>query len=65
MLFHLLYSLSDRIPVFNVFRYITFRAAGAVVTALILAWVLGPATIRWLTRMKVGQVIFIPDPGKR
>ena len=37
MLFHLLYPLSDQIPVFNVFRYITFRAAGAVVTAILLS----------------------------
>ena len=39
MLYHLLYPLSDQIAAFNVFRYITFRAAGAVVTALVLSLV--------------------------
>ncbi len=57
MLFHLLPQFADVHIVFNLFGYITFRAAGAVVTALLLAFVLGPATIRWLTRMKVGQIV--------
>ncbi len=57
MLYHLLPQFSDVHIVFNLFRYITFRAAGAVVTSLILAFVLGPMTIRWLKRMKVGQVV--------
>jgi len=57
MLYHLLPQFADVHIVFNLFRYITFRAAGAVVTSLVLAFVLGPMTIRWLTRMKVGQVV--------
>ncbi len=40
---------------FWVFRYITFRAAGAAVTALILSWWLGPKIIAWLKRLKFGQ----------
>ena len=36
----------SRFPVFNVFRYITFRTAMAAVTALVVALVLGPAMIR-------------------
>jgi phospho-N-acetylmuramoyl-pentapeptide-transferase len=43
--------------VFNVFQYLTFRAAGAVVTSLLIAFVAGPPAIRWLTRLKVGQVV--------
>ena len=35
MLYHLLFSLSDEIAAFNVFRYITFRTGGAIFTALI------------------------------
>ncbi len=54
MLYHFLPQFADVHIVFNVFRYLTFRAAGAVVTSLLLAFVLGPMTIRWLTRMKVG-----------
>jgi phospho-N-acetylmuramoyl-pentapeptide-transferase len=57
MLYHLLPQLADVHIVFNLFRYLTFRAAGAVVTATVLAFVLGPMVIRWLMRMKVGQVV--------
>lgn len=55
--------------VFNLFTYISFRAAGAVVTALLIAFVAGPRIIRWLRAMKVGQVIRAEGPtshqGKR
>ena len=37
MLYHLLFPLSERIAAFNVFRYITFRSAGAIVTAVLLS----------------------------
>ncbi|MGH9362065.1 MAG: phospho-N-acetylmuramoyl-pentapeptide-transferase, partial [Thermoanaerobaculia bacterium] len=57
MLYHLLYPLSDQVPLFNVFRYITFRAAGAIVTALLLSLFLGPWFIRTLRRLSVGQNI--------
>lgn len=57
MLFHLLYPLADRLPIFNVFRYITFRTAGAVVTAVLLSLWLGPAFIRVLRRLSIGQNI--------
>ncbi len=57
MLFHLLYPLRDHIPLFNVFRYLTFRAAGAIVTALLLCWLLGPWFIHTLRRLSVGQNI--------
>src|SRR4029077_5235538 len=48
---------NDRIQAFNVFRYLTFRAAGAIVTALTLSWILGPWFIRELRRLSVGQSI--------
>jgi phospho-N-acetylmuramoyl-pentapeptide-transferase len=57
MLYHLLYPLHDRIALFNVFRYLTFRGAAAIVTALLLSWLLGPRFIAWLRRMSVGQNI--------
>jgi phospho-N-acetylmuramoyl-pentapeptide-transferase len=57
MLYHLLFPLRDAVPAFNVFRYITFRGAGAIVTALLLSWLLGPAFIRTLRRLSVGQNI--------
>jgi phospho-N-acetylmuramoyl-pentapeptide-transferase len=57
MLYHLLYPLSDSFPAFNVFRYITFRAAGAAVTALLLSLLLGPWFIETLRSYQLGQVI--------
>jgi phospho-N-acetylmuramoyl-pentapeptide-transferase len=41
--------------VFNVFSYITFRSAGAAVTAMLIAFMIGPAAIRRLRAMKVNQ----------
>ncbi len=52
MLYLLLYPLRDLHTVFNVFRYITFRAAGAAVTAFLLCLVLGPFVIRALKGMQ-------------
>jgi len=57
MLYHLLPQFADVHIVFNVFQYLTFRAAGAVVTSLLIAFVAGPPAIRWLTRLEVGQVV--------
>ncbi|TMQ00560.1 MAG: phospho-N-acetylmuramoyl-pentapeptide-transferase [Verrucomicrobia bacterium] len=39
----------------RVFRYITFRSAGAAVTALLLSLWLGPRVIAWLKQLKFGQ----------
>ncbi|MBL4692891.1 MAG: phospho-N-acetylmuramoyl-pentapeptide-transferase, partial [Magnetovibrio sp.] len=58
MLYHLLFPFADQIPAFNVFRYLTFRTGGAVMTALIISFVIGPALIRVLhMRQKGGQPI--------
>ena len=57
MLYHLLVPLADEIGVFNVFRYITFRAAAAGVTALVLSLLLGPWLVRTLRRLSIGQSI--------
>ena len=58
MLFNLLTPLSDEYIVFNLFRYLTFRSGGAVLTALIISFVLGPRIIAWLRRtQKEGQPI--------
>jgi phospho-N-acetylmuramoyl-pentapeptide-transferase len=39
----------------RLFSYITFRSAGAAVTALLLSWILGPYCIVWLKKLKFGQ----------
>ena len=57
MLFHWLAPLADRHIVFNLFRYITFRAGMAAATAILLSFVLGPPVIRWLQRLRVGQIV--------
>ena len=62
MLLHLLYPLHDSFSIFNVFRYITFRTAGASLTALALSLLLGPWLIRRLRTFQVGQVIRTDGP---
>ena len=57
MLYHLLYPLHETFGAFNVMRYITFRSAAAVVTALLLSLLFGPWFIRTLRRLSVGQNI--------
>jgi phospho-N-acetylmuramoyl-pentapeptide-transferase len=57
MIYHLLYPLREYFFGFNVFRYITFRAACAAVTALLLTIFLGPWVIRKLYSLKIGQNI--------
>ncbi len=48
MLFNLVQPLADDYTVFNLFRFLTFRTGGAVMTALFLSFVFGPPMIRWL-----------------
>jgi phospho-N-acetylmuramoyl-pentapeptide-transferase len=57
MLYHLLYPLSKVLSGFNVFRYLTFRTAGAVITALLVSFLLGPWIIRRLRLLKFGQQV--------
>lgn len=57
MLYHLLAPLGREYILFNLFNYISFRAAGATVTALLMAFLIGPAIIRRLETLRVGQVV--------
>lgn len=64
-MFHYLVPLSEHVGVFNVFRYITFRVGGAVVTALFIAFVIGPSMIRWLkVKQGKGQPIRTDGPQR-
>src|SRR6267378_1027315 len=63
VLYHLLAPLARQHILFNLFTYITFRAAGATVTALLLAFVVGPWVIRTLRDRRVGQVIRAEGPA--
>ncbi|MGE0719666.1 MAG: phospho-N-acetylmuramoyl-pentapeptide-transferase [Alphaproteobacteria bacterium] len=63
MLYNVLVPLTDEFGPFNLFRYLTFRSAGAVVTALVISFVLGPSLIRWLkSRQPHGQPIRADGP---
>jgi phospho-N-acetylmuramoyl-pentapeptide-transferase len=63
MLYNLLYPLADQVGVFNLFKYLTFRTGGAVVTALLVAFLIGPALITWLRKwQKQGQPIRLDGP---
>jgi phospho-N-acetylmuramoyl-pentapeptide-transferase len=62
MLYLLLYPLADDFHAFNVFRYITFRSGGAVVTALLISFICGPSIIAWL-RSKQGDGQPIREDG--
>ena len=65
MLFNLLFPLADEIIVFNLFRYLTFRTGGAVMTALVVSFIFGPAVIRWLkSKQKNGQPIRSDGPAR-
>lgn len=57
MFYHLLYPLRDIFFGFNVFKYITFRAAGGAVTAFLLSVLLGPFIIRRLRQFKIEQIV--------
>jgi phospho-N-acetylmuramoyl-pentapeptide-transferase len=57
MLYHLLFPLAAKWSFFNVFRYVTFRAVYAALTAFVLSLLLGPWLIDKLVSLKVGQVV--------
>lgn len=58
MLYNLLAPLAEQHGFFNLFRYLTFRTGGAVLTALIICFIFGPKIIRWLkAKQKKGQPI--------
>ena len=65
MLFHLLTPLSDGGDVFNLFRYLTFRTGGALLTSLLICFLFGPKVIDWLrVKQKKGQPIREDGPAR-
>jgi phospho-N-acetylmuramoyl-pentapeptide-transferase len=64
MLYPLLYPFADQFQAFNLFRYITFRSGGAVVTALLISFVFGRPIIAWLRAKQTnGQPIRLDGPA--
>jgi phospho-N-acetylmuramoyl-pentapeptide-transferase len=65
MLYNVFRPLADQFILFNLFRYITFRAGAACMTALIVSFLLGPTVIRWLKSVqKQGQPIRPDGPAR-
>ena len=64
MLYLLLFPLHSTFPVFNVFRYITFRAALAALVSLLLSFIIGPYLIRALKQWQIGQPIREDGPDR-
>ena len=62
MFLKLLYPLVKYFTFFNVFQYITFRAAYAALTALALGLLFGPLVIRRLKALNVGESIRADGP---
>lgn len=63
MLYHFFTSLQSTYSGFNVFRYITFRAAMAALLSLMISFLLGPWLIRMLTEKQIGQQIRDDGPA--
>ena len=65
MLYHLLVPLSESggaFGAFNVFRYVSFRTAWALITALGFCYLLYPAFIRWMQKQRMEQIIRSEGP---
>ncbi|MDO9350641.1 MAG: phospho-N-acetylmuramoyl-pentapeptide-transferase [Deltaproteobacteria bacterium] len=64
MLYHLLYPLHELISFFNVFRYITIRTVYAILTALLISFVIGPWIIEKLRGFQIKQVVREDVPSR-
>ena len=53
MFYYIFYTLCN----INLFQYITFRAGGAILTSLIITFLIAPAIIRNLKKYKIGQIV--------
>ena len=62
MLLWLAQYLQDYIGPMRIFNFITFRAVSAAITAIALGLFTGPAVIRKLTELKVGQAVRTQGP---
>ncbi|MEP0519820.1 MAG: phospho-N-acetylmuramoyl-pentapeptide-transferase [Hyphomicrobiales bacterium] len=62
-MFYFLSQTAEVLPIFNLFRYITVRTGGAMVTAMLLVFLFGPLIINWLrNRQGKGQPIRSDGP---
>jgi phospho-N-acetylmuramoyl-pentapeptide-transferase len=57
LIYNWILGFEGAVPGFGAFRFITFRALCAALTAFLVCLVLGPSVIRWLRMQKVGERI--------
>ncbi len=57
MLYWITQLLQGQYHAFRVFQYLTFRSILAALTALMVGLFCGPLTIRWLSRLQIGQMV--------
>ena len=62
MLRYFLLPLTDIVSGFNIFSYISFRAAGAAITSGLFCFIFGPAILRRLQSMQIHQVVRAGTP---
>jgi phospho-N-acetylmuramoyl-pentapeptide-transferase len=62
MLYEFLLPLTQYESAFNIFRYISFRAAGAAITSLLVCFVVGPWILNGLRSMQIHQVVRAGTP---
>lgn len=62
MLYYFLFPLTQYESGFNIFRYISFRAAGAAITSLVISFIVGPWILRRLRSAQVHQVVRAGTP---
>ncbi|MDP6169718.1 MAG: phospho-N-acetylmuramoyl-pentapeptide-transferase, partial [Candidatus Marinimicrobia bacterium] len=62
MLYQLFTPFKDSISVFNLFEYITFRAASASIIALFISFIIGPWVIHILHKNQIGEEIRSTGP---
>ena len=62
MLYHIFYPLAANVKLFNIFKYLTFRSIYAMITALLVCFVIGPWIIRTLESLQARQVIRTDGP---
>jgi len=64
LLYNLLFPLADGAGFFNLFKYLTFRSGGALITSLLITLYIGPKLISWLKSwQKKGQPIREDGPA--
>ena len=64
-MFYYLFDYIDKvfsIPGLGVFKYLTFRSSVAAITALLLAFFIGPIIINYLKNKQIGETIRVEGP---